>query len=248
MSIFTIEGDLTIGGNGIISNNLKVSKQIDVATLDVSLNATIEGNIYLNKIQDVFLNGSNSMIGINKVNPTATLDISSNRVEALNLKTSAVNNRNIIARNSTNNGIAVIVNGTTDSGIQFYSANTGTIDVSNAQGALIKYTNQDSVLSIDSIRDVKVLSQMMISDNPTSSNIHTSFGETLLIYDKDYGQSQPIFFPESYGNPNVKTGNALTIQSINNVSNTFMNIVDPDKKGFNWVEVHTQKTRREAWA
>jgi hypothetical protein len=144
LSIFTIEGDLTIGGNGIISNNLTVSKQINVATLDVSLNATIEGNIYLDKMQDVFLKGDYQMIGLNKTIPTATLDISSNRVEAFNLKTSTANNRNIIARNSTNNGIAVIANGTDESGIQFYSANTGTIDVSNAQGALIKYSKWNS--------------------------------------------------------------------------------------------------------
>ena len=232
LSVFTIDGDLTIGGNADISNNLTVSKQINVASLDVSLNAMVGGNFYFDKSKDVFLKGDNQMIGLNKTIPTATLDISSNRVEAFNLKTSTTNNRNIIARNSTNNGIAVIVNGTDESGIQFYSANTGTIDVSNAQGALIKYSKLDSVLSIDSIRDVKVLSQMMISDNPTSSNTHTTFGETLLIYDKDYGPSQqPVFFPEAYGDSNVKTGSALTIQSINNVSNTFMNIVDPNKHG-----------------
>jgi hypothetical protein len=232
LSLFTIEGDLKIGGNGIISNNLNVSQQINGATLDISLNATIEGNLYLDKMKDVFFSGNNTMIGLNKSNPTATLDISSNQVQAFNLKTSAANNRNIIARNFTDNGIAVTATGTTESGIQFYSANTGTIDVSNAQGALIKYSNTDSLLSIDSTGgDVKVASKMIITDNTTNGNAHTAFGETVLIYDKDNGVNQSVFFNEAYGNTNVKTGSALTVQSINNASNTFMNIVTPSRLG-----------------
>ena len=232
LSVFTIDGDLQIGGNGIIRNNLNVSQQINAATLDISLNATIEGNLYLDKMKDVFLRGDTQMIGINKSLPTATLDISSNKVQAFNLKTSAANNRNIIARNLTNNGIAVTATGTSESGIQFYSANTGTIDVSNAQGAIIKYSNTDSLLTIDSSGgDVKVTSKMIITDNATNGNTHTSFGETVLIYDKDNGENQPVFFNEAYGNTSVKTGSALTVQSINNASNTFMNIVTPSNLG-----------------
>jgi len=233
LSVFTIEGDLQIGGNGIISNNLTVSQQINATTLDISLNATIDGYLYLDKAKDVFLKGdTHQMIGINKSTPTATLDISSNKVQAFNLKTSAANNRNIIARNLTNNGIAVTARGTSESGIQFYSANTGTIDVSNAQGAIIKYSNTDSLLTIDSTGgDVKVTSKMIITDNTTNGNTHTSFGETVLIYDKDNGANQPVFFNEAYGNTSVKTGSALTVQSINNASNTFVNIVTPNSLG-----------------
>ncbi len=231
LSIFTIEGDLKIGGNGIISNNLLVNQQIDASTLDISLNAIIEGNLYLDKQQDVFLKGNNQMIGINTITPTATLDISSAKVQAFNIKTSNVNNRNIIARNLSNNGIAVTATGTTESGIQFYSANTGTIDVSNAQGAIIKYSNTDNVLSLDSMKDVKIISKMIITDNTNTGNTHTTYDETMLVYDKDNGVNQPIFFNEIYGNTTVKTGSAVTLQSINNASNTFMNIVAPNKLG-----------------
>ena len=52
----------------------------------------------------------------------------------------------------------------------------------------------------------------------------------ILIYDKNTG-SNPIFFNESYGNSSVLTGSALTIQSIDNASSTFMNIVTPNKLG-----------------
>ena len=163
LSIFTIEGDLRIGGNGRIENNLTVSTQINAATLDISLNAMIEGNLYLDKSKDVFFKGNNKMIGINTTTPFATLDVSSNKIQAFNIKTSATDNRNIIARNFTNNGIAVTATGTTESGIQFYSTNTGSIDISNAQGAMIKYSNEDNVLSLDSTGDVKVTSKMIIT-------------------------------------------------------------------------------------
>ena len=80
LSVFTIEGDLQIGGNGIISNNLTVNQQLNAATLDISSNATIEGNLYLDKAKDVFFRGTGKMIGLNKTTPTATFDISSNKV------------------------------------------------------------------------------------------------------------------------------------------------------------------------
>ena len=227
LSVFTIDGDLKINGNAVISDILTVKQQINVSTLDVSSNAIIEGYLYLDKFQEIFLKGNDNMIGINTETPNATLDISSNKVQAFNLKTSTVNNRNIIARNASNNGIAVVTKGTTESGIQFYSASTGTIDVSNAQGAIIKYSNANGILTIDASGTINVTSKMILSDNTSTGTTHTAFGETLLLYDKNTG-SNPIFLNESYGNASVKTGSALTIKSINNASNTFMNIVTPD--------------------
>jgi hypothetical protein len=227
LSVFTIDGNLKINGNAVISDILTVKEQINVKTLDVSSNATIEGYLYLDKLQDVFLKGNDKMIGINTDTASATLDISSNKVQAFGVKTSNVNNRNIIARNASNNGVAVVATGTTESGIQFYSAATGTIDVSNAQGAIIKYSNTNGILTIDASGSINVKSKMIISDNTSTGTTHTAFGETLLLHDKNTG-SNPIFFNESYGNASVKTGTALTIKSIDNASNTFMNIVSPD--------------------
>jgi hypothetical protein len=227
LSVFTIDGNLKINGNAVISDILTVKEQINVKTLDVSSNATIDGYLYLDKLQDVFLKGSDKMIGINTETPSATLDISSNKVQAFGVKTSNVNNRNIIARNASNNGVAVVATGTTESGIQFYSAATGTIDVSNAQGAIIKYSNTNGILTIDASGSINVKSKMIISDNTSTGTTHTAFGETLLLHDKNTG-SNPIFFNESYGNASVKTGTALTIKSIDNASNTFMSIVAPD--------------------
>jgi len=116
------------------------------------------------------------MIGINKFTPTATVDISSNIVEAFNVKTSAINNRNIIARNLYNNGIAVSTTGMTESAIQFYGAGAcAEVDVSNTQCAMIKYSNAGNMLSLDAIGDVKVTSKMIITDNSNNGDTHTDF-------------------------------------------------------------------------
>jgi len=232
LSIFIIEGDLKIGGNGIISNNIEVSKNISATTLDISSNATIQGNLYLDGSNDIFFKGLNGMIGINKFTPTATVDISSNIVEAFNVKTSAINNRNIIARNLYNNGIAISTTGTTESAIQFYGAGAcAEVDVSNTQCAMIKYSNAGNMLSLGAKGDVKVTSKMIITDNSNNGDTHTDFDETVLIYDKDKGENQSIFFEEIYGNTSIKTGNALTIQTVNNASAAFMHIVTPEKLG-----------------
>jgi len=172
------------------------------------------------------------MIGINKFTPTATVDISSNIVEAFNVKTSAINNRNIIARNLYNNGIAISTTGTTESAIQFYGAGAcAEVDVSNTQCAMIKYSNAGNMLSLGAKGDVKVTSKMIITDNSNNGDTHTDFDETVLIYDKDKGENQSIFFEEIYGNTSIKTGNALTIQTVNNASAAFMHIVTPEKLG-----------------
>jgi len=120
----------------------------------------------------------------------------------------------------------------TESAIQFYGAGAcAEVDVSNTQCAMIKYSNAGNMLSLDAIGDVKVTSKMIITDNSNNGDTHTYFDETVLIYDKDKGENQSILFEEIYGNTSIKTGNALTIQTVNNASTAFMHIVTPAKLG-----------------
>jgi hypothetical protein len=230
LSVFTIDGDLKINGNGFISKSIIANISLQTATLDVSLNATIDGNLYLDKKHTTFFNGNNYMIGLNKSVPAATLDISSNQIKALNIKSSKDENRNIIARNMWNHGIAVDVAGNTLAAIQFYSG-TNNIDLSNNANAKISYENVGNVLVINSDGGTKITSNLIIADNDSVSNTHTAYDETVLIYDKSHANN--TFFIESYGETAVKTGSAVTIQAIDNYSNTYMNIVAPNKLGLN---------------
>jgi len=230
LSVFTIDGDLKINGNGFISKSIIANVSLQTASLDVSLNATIDGNLYLDKQKTTFFNGNNYMIGLNKSNPSATLDIVSSQIGALNIKSSINENRNIIARNMWNHGIAVDVAGNTLAAIQFYSG-TNNIDLSNNSNAKISYENVGNVLVINSDGGTKITSNLIIADSDSVSNTHTAYDETVLIYDKPH--ANPTFFIESYGQTTVKTGSAVTIQAIDSSSNTYMNIVTPNRLGLN---------------
>jgi serine acetyltransferase len=230
LSVFTVDGDLKINGNGFISKSIIANVSLQTATLDVSLNATIDGNLYLDKQGTTFLNGLSGMIGLNKSVPTATLDISSNQIKSLNIKSSKDENRNIIARNMWNHGIAVDVAGNTLAAIQFYSG-TNNIDLSNNSNAKISYENVGNILVINSDGGTKITSNLIIADSDSVSNEHTLYDETVLIYDKQHANS--TYFIESYGQTAVKTGSAVTIQAIDNYSNTYMNIVAPNRQGLN---------------
>jgi hypothetical protein len=229
LSVFKVQGDLTILGHGSISQSMTVEEHTYTSYLDVSNNATIYDRLYLDKQRDVFFKGSSGMIGLNTITPTATFDISTNLLNALNIKSSSVNNRNILARNSHNNGIALIARNNTDTAVQFYSSNTGTIDISSNPNAEIRYVNASNQLIIDTVNDIKLASKVWVTDRETLGNIHIH-NETIVVYDTP-NITTPIFYSDVYDNPMVKQGNAMSLISTDNTSNTMLNITTPNKLG-----------------
>ena len=80
----------------------------------------LTNNIYF---KGVSTNGVNKRLGLNTTSPESTLDIHGNSVGTLNVYTSELVNRNILAHNYDHNGIALYTDNSKSS-IQFY--NTGT--------------------------------------------------------------------------------------------------------------------------
>jgi hypothetical protein len=233
LSVFKVQGDLTILGDGLISQSMTVQDTTYTRNLDVSENAIIEQNLYLNREQNVFLKGSNGMIGLNiSTMPTAAFDISTNKVNALNVKTSNVNNRNILARNLYNNGIALNATGTVSSSIQFYNTANGNVDASNNPQATIKYVNASDQIIIDTGGDLKMTTNVIVTNRELSDDTHLHLNdETMIIYDTS-NATVPYFGFDAYENTNAKLGNALTLVAVDNQSLTQMNITTPNKLGF----------------
>jgi hypothetical protein len=103
-------------------------------------------------------------------------------------------------------------------GMRMLSNNT--FDISSNSTMKI---NSNTLLNIVS-PSTNIYSNLHLSNRNTVSNI---YNETLVIYDNSYGN----YLYDAYENSTAKSGNALTMVSDTNTSNTFMNIITPSKLG-----------------
>jgi hypothetical protein len=242
--------DLDISGNIFVSEingNTITCKNLNIEYLNIT-EAVINGGIlYLDLNADVFFKGQQGSIGLNKLIPSATFDISGqstygtppendNRYiynEALNVYTMSDINKNIIARNGGCQGISVLAD-LSNSMINFYSdnriptsnngiaGNTITyLDKNYVADAQINYT-KGGILKISSPLDVDISSNLIINKKNNSKHL---LNESVIIYDIS-GNSYLSPYYKSYN-----AGNALTLVSTDTSSNTFLNIISPDKKG-----------------
>ena len=242
--------DLDISGNIFVSDitgNIITCKNLNIDYLNITQAVINGGTLFLDLNADVFLKGKDGKIGLNKQTPTAIIDISGqstygappvndNRYiynEALNVYTMSDINKNIIARNGGCQGISVLTD-LSNSMINFYSdnriptSNSGAgdgiryLDKNYVSDAQINYT-KGGILKISSPLDVDISSNLIINKKNNSKHL---LNESVIIYDIS-GNSYLSPYYKSYN-----AGNALTLVSTDTSSNTFLNIISPDKKGF----------------
>lgn len=162
----------TLHANNIISN-----------TIATSGNLTIGSQLYLNTPH--YFYGDLSGIGLDTMHPNATLDISSNRISALNVATTNSSNKNILAQNSTKNGVVLEANGT-QTGIEFFTLG----DISNAfisNGDAYIHANNNGSMVLHCSTDTQILSNMVISGNANNAQIQHVSNETMTVYDTSGG-------------------------------------------------------------
>jgi hypothetical protein len=215
LSNFNIQ-DINLAGNMVVNGALSQFVNNIIAQGNVQVN----NRIILDPSGDVFLQGNDNKIGINVRSPQATLDICGNAISSLNVFSNNVNTRNIIAQNRNRNGIAVAVD-TSYSVISFYNDNSLNSGIS--PGSTITYNNGGSLV-IDASNNTIVASQLIVSERNNTSHV---FNTTASIYDTSNG----VFMYNTYRNGNISTGTALSLVSLDNSSNTFLNITTPNKKG-----------------
>lgn len=240
--------DLDISGNIFVSEingNTITCKNLNIQYLNITEAVINGGTLYLDLNADVFLKGQQGRIGLNKLIPSATFDISGqstygtppendNRYiynEALNVYTMSDINKNIIARNGSCQGISVLAD-LSNSMINFYSDNRiptsnhdnniKYLDGNYTADATIKYS-KGGTLYISSPVDVDISANLIINKKNNSKHL---LNETAIIYDISGNSYLSPYYPSS-----CNAGNALTLVSNDASSNTFLNIISPNKKG-----------------
>ena len=234
--------DLTVNGNiysnknlfltdGTFSGNLTVGQRtINIGDVTNKSSLYIYDKLYFDPSSTEFFHGENNKLGLNVYCPKYTLDICGNIGSVLNVYSSQESTRNVIAQNNDYRGISVNAN-TSTSSIRFF--NDSSLNVTNMlyDGQLIY--NNGGVMTIDVSSNTQVLSDMVISNRAnTRSDLSFAQGahiynETVVLYDNSWG----TYLPEHYKNNTANTGYALTMVTTDTSSNTFMNIITPNKVG-----------------
>ena len=226
---FQIIGETQLLGNVILgdnSSNLIELKSDVIADTNVDILGDLNVNgklIITSSGEGFFLQGTDdNRLGINVENPLAVLDIAGSYESVLNVYSDQSNNRNIIARNYLQNGIAVNVTDDDSSSLHFYS---GT-DISNNKefpDSEIKYLN-GGILEIITGQDTRILSQVSISADGSKGHIHN---ETMVVYDISNGTYKNLYYKDD----TIIKGNAFSLIAYDSSANTSMNITTPDGKG-----------------
>ena len=249
-----ITDTLTLYGNAFFRSNLDVSNNVDISNnLVVGNTANIFQNLYFGNSlatpisQLVYLYGSGYNLGINTQYPKATLDISGANIISLNVYSGNITNTNVIARNVNNKGISVSQD-ISNSYINFFDSSN--IDISSnafANATIRSNVNGNIDISSNIINIYATCDTDIYSKKNTNiySGINTSISSVLSVSNRGvsthllkentviYDISNGIYLIDAYEKgekgdlPLFKTGNALTLVSDNNFSNTFFNIITP---------------------
>lgn len=236
LSDFNVEGTMTVKNNTFLQRELDVSSNVIMRNnLDVSEDLYLGNRLFLTD-NNTFIKGYNQKVGINKINPTSAVDIVSNIANSINVYSNTIQNRNILARNNIDNGIAFFVDSNNVSTMQFYNKdlesdeygvilqNGVTSDITNiSSNAKIEYSNSEKKITIkgSQMENMEIISKLLISNN----DINHTFQESLAIYD-----SESIdLYPNVNSYSGSKYGNSLSMYGNDSNNITFLNMITNDK-------------------
>lgn len=216
-----IRYEVSIGGSLTVDGSLNVSDTNIYGDIFIANSAFIKENIYLDPNASTLFSGSNSKFGLNKSNPQATLDISSNLEKTLDIHSSAANNKNVVARNATDKGITVNVE-PTKAYIDFYV--DGTISSGIPSGRLLYEAGGNFTIDVSNI--VKFKPRVAFTQDLTKGFIAD---ERIVIYDNSIADVP--YLPLIYNKPDLKSGTALNLVAGDNSSNVFFRMGTEAGKG-----------------
>ena len=202
-------------GNSIISKNFKTDS------------ITLGNIIYLNG--NSFICSNVNGIGVNTLNPTSSFDICCNRIEGLNIHSDLSKNINILTSNNENKGLMLTTSdiddnsGGTNIHLDFFV--NSDLSMNTKGDGYLKYKNS-GIFEISAKEKFVSLSNFCVSNRPDEVN-DTIFNESITVYDNSNG----IYNYDIYKKNSIITGDAITIVTNDNSSNSFFRIVTPDKSG-----------------
>uniref|UniRef100_A0A6C0JPL1 Peptidase S74 domain-containing protein n=1 Tax=viral metagenome TaxID=1070528 RepID=A0A6C0JPL1_9ZZZZ len=209
-----------------------------------------------------YIFGNSYGISINNKNPQAVFHITGLSYEVLKIDTSMNVIRNIIGQNVNAKGIVIEANDTSSNIFFYNDISTNKLNIpdsfiknnnglSHGSGNSLFYLQKNGNILLDASSQIFInankspgtLGTIFINSNytslsskskfylrnPTINNTYNNtYNETVIIYDN----SNSTYLYDNYNVNSALTGNALTLISYDNNSNTFLRLIDPSSKGF----------------
>lgn len=230
----TIYRDADICGNLIVGDNLTVIGEF-TGINDANFNGNLVvfkdiyalQSIYFDGNGSTLLNAVNNGFGFNKMDPTATIDISSDRVNTVYMQTSTLQNKNVYTQNAAQQGIVLNVDPTSAS-INMYVDSSMNKGNATPNASLTYNTGGNFTIDVSNIMNVR---PRTVFSSRLSDTMNSDL-EQIVIYDScNLRGFNHNYKYDVYNDPLFNTGVAISAISQDNKSNIFMKLTSPNGKG-----------------
>jgi predicted acyltransferase (DUF342 family) len=211
-----VAGDIFGKGDINIDGSMNVLNTNIVGNVFVAENAFVRQNIFMDLSGGTMLHGENRRFGFGTVSPQATIDISGDLVQTIDIHTSTATNKNVIARNVTNQGVTVNIE-PSRAYIDFYVDNSINLATENYNGRLVYEEGGNFTIDVSNI--VKFKPRVIFSQD-LSKNLLAD--ERVIIYGNPLADVP--YIPTIYGDTTFKTGTAAYLVAGDNSSNAFFRL------------------------
>ncbi len=219
-------GNLIVGRDTSLMGDFTVYKDANLYGNLVVLNdAFFSQNLYFDPYGNTLLNAANGGFGFNKYNPLATIDISSDRIQTVYMKTSTIENRNVYAQNVNSQGIVMTVDSSNAYINMFVDHSMNSLGMGEIDGQLRYSQGGNFFIDVSNVMNVKP--RVVFGKDLTKPM--NSDSDRVVIYDTE--ENAP-YFTDIYMNASLKTGAPLALISKDASSNVFMRMTTETGNGF----------------
>ena len=229
-----VGGDTTIEGNVIVNLNATVIGNVDISgamkvmdtniigNLIVTENAYVRKNIYMDLSGGTVLHGENRRFGFNTVSPQSTIDISGDLERTIDIHSSLVSNKNVVARNNANHGLTMNIDAD-GAYIDFY-VDSSINSFENYNARLL--CEPGGKFTIDVTNTMQFRPHIIFSEVETDDIIAD---ERIVIYDNASADLQ--YLKDVYDASYLNTGTAMYLVAGDNSSNVFFRTSTREGRG-----------------
>ena len=214
--------DANISGNVNIGGAMNVLDTNITGNVYVSENAFVRKNIYMDLSGGTTLHGENRRFGFNMTTPQSTIDISGDLERTIDMHSSLLSNKNVIARNNMDRGLTMNID---DNGayIDFY-VDSSINSLENYNARLL--CEPGGKFTIDVTNSFQFRPHIIFSEVATDDLIAD---ERIIIYDNSSSDVQ--YLKDVYDAPYLKTGTAMFLVAGDNSSNVFFRTSTREGRG-----------------
>ena len=217
-----VDKNATISGNVNIDGTMNVLDTNIIGDIFVAENAYVRKNIYMDLSGGTTLHGENRKFGFNMTSPQSTIDISGDLERTIDIHSSLISNKNVVARNNADKGLTMNIDGS-GAYIDFYVDNSMN-SAENYNARLL--CEPGGKFTIDVTNTMQFRPHIIFSEVATDDLIAD---ERIIIYDNTASDVQ--YLKDVYDASYLKTGTAMFLVAGDNSSNVFFRTSTREGRG-----------------